>query len=144
MRMLVTGREGQVARSLAERAAETEFEIVPLGRPELDLAGPHEAIISGIRAACPDVIVSAAAYTSVDKAETEPDLAFAVNANGARSVAIAACGLQVPLIHLSTNYVFDGTKSEPYDEEDPTAPASVYGASKLAGERAVLGEHPNS
>jgi dTDP-4-dehydrorhamnose reductase len=138
--MIVTGREGQVVRSLAERASGT-VHVVPLGRPELDLAGPAEAIVGAIIAAQPDVIVSAAAYTQVDKAERERDLAFAINESGPKAIARAARELGVPLIHLSTDYVFDGAKSSPYIEEDPTGPTGVYGASKLAGEQAVLAEH---
>ena len=142
MRLVVTGREGQVARSLVERGP-ADVEVVTLGRPELDLAGPSQAIVAAIEMACPDVIVSAAAYTQVDKAESERDLAFAVNERGAAAVAGAAKRLGIPLIHLSTDYVFDGSKRSPYLEEDTTAPTGVYGASKLAGERAVLAEHAN-
>lgn len=141
MRLVVTGTEGQVARSLAERASGAGVEIITLGRPELDLAGPAEKIIAAVEETRPDVIVSAAAYTAVDKAESEPELAFAVNEEGARSVAKAAKRLDVPLIHLSTDYVFDGSKDTPYVEEDATGPTGVYGASKLAGENAVLTEH---
>jgi len=144
MRLVVTGREGQVAWSLAERASGSDVQLITLARPELDLAGPAEAIIAAIQAAQPDVIVSAAAYTQVDKAEREPELAFAVNESGALAVAQAASRLGVPLIHLSTDYVFDGSKDGPYVEKDATAPTGVYGASKLAGERAVLAEHSNS
>jgi dTDP-4-dehydrorhamnose reductase len=144
MRLVVTGREGQVASALVERSAGSEFEIVTLARPELDLAGPVDAIVSVIEAAAPDAIISAAAYTQVDKAESEPDLAFAVNERGARAVATAAAHLRVPLVHLSTDYVFDGSKDSPYVEEDQTGPTGVYGASKLAGEKAVLDEHPDS
>jgi dTDP-4-dehydrorhamnose reductase len=140
MRILVTGREGQVARSLVERGAGRGAEIVTLGRPELDLAGPADAIVSAIEAAAPEVIVSAAAYTMVDKAESEPELAFAINERGAAAVARAARKTGVPLIHLSTDYVFDGTKAAPYVEDDVPAPKGVYGASKLAGEQAVLAE----
>lgn len=144
MRLVVTGREGQVARSLAERARGSDIEIVLLGRPELDLAGESNSIAQAIEAARPDVIVSAAAYTQVDKAESEPDLAFAVNEAGPRALAEAASRLGVPLIHLSTDYVFDGSKTSPYVEEDQTRPTGVYGASKLAGEQAVFSEHPDS
>ena len=141
MRLVVTGREGQVVRSIVERATGSEFEIVPLGRPELDLAGDSAAIRSAIEASRPDVLVSAAAYTHVDRAETEPEAAFAVTERGPRAVAQSAHRLGVPLVHLSTDYVFDGVKLTPYVEEDPTGPTGVYGASKLAGERAVLAEH---
>jgi dTDP-4-dehydrorhamnose reductase len=91
----------------------------------------------------PDVIVSAAAYTAVDKAEAEQDEAFAVNGAGAGAVAAAAAFLGVPVIHLSTDYVFDGLKTAPYVETDPTGPATVYGRSKLAGEHAVSKATPN-
>lgn len=137
MRMLVTGRDGQVACSLAERGEE----VARLGRPQLDLAGETDAIVRAIEAERPDVIVSAAAYTAVDKAESERDLAFAVNQRGAAAVARAANRLGVPLIHLSTDYVFDGSKDDPYTESDPTGPTGVYGQSKLAGEQAVMDAH---
>lgn len=143
MRIVVTGREGQVARSLIERAEDTDFEAITLGRPEFDLTGSAAEIIGTIGKARPDVIVSAAAYTAVDKAESEPDLAFAANEAGARAIAQAARSLGVPLIHLSTDYVFDGSKDAPYAESDATGPVGVYGASKLAGEKAVLAEQPN-
>lgn len=144
MRIAVTGRDGQVVRSLVERAAGSGLEILTLGRPELDLGGEASGIVSTIEAAKPDVIVSAAAYTQVDRAESEQDVAFAVNADGPKAVAQAAARLAVPLVHLSTDYVFDGTAAEPYGEEDLTNPTGVYGASKLAGEQAVLAAHANS
>jgi dTDP-4-dehydrorhamnose reductase len=111
MRLAVTGREGQVVRSLIERAAGSEIEIVTLGRPAFDLAGRAEDIMAAIEAARPDGIVSAAAYTQVDRAESEPDVAFAVNCDGPRAVAEAAATLAVPLIHLSTDYVFAGASA---------------------------------
>lgn len=144
MRVVVTGRDGQVVGSLIERAEGTEFQIVPLGRPELDLVGSVDAIRSAIEQAEPDVIVSAAAYTQVDKAEREAELAFAVNRDGPRALAMAARSLAVPLVHLSTDYVFDGSKTSPYVEDDATGPTGIYGASKLAGEEAVLAEHEDS
>lgn len=143
MRVVVTGREGQVVRSLIERAPE-DVEIVALGRPKLDLAGEPRAVAETIDEACPDIVVSAAAYTQVDQAESEPELAFAINERGAAAVARAARGHGVPLIHLSTDYVFDGSKESPYTETDTACPTGVYGASKLAGEEAVLAEHPDS
>lgn len=143
MRILVTGREGQVVRSLLERGPARGHDIIPLGRPELDLGGNPAATEDALRAARPEAIVSAAAYTAVDRAESEPELAHAVNAQGAGAVARAARSLGVPLVHLSTDYVFDGSKPTPYVESDVPAPASVYGASKLAGEDAVLASHDN-
>lgn len=144
MRIVVTGREGQVVRSLIERGAATGHDIVPLGRPELDLALEPESIAVALAAASPDVIVSSAAYTGVDKAETEPELAFAINERGAGAVAKTASDLGVPLVHLSTDYVFDGAKEAPYVESDDPAPTGAYGASKLAGERAVLASHADT
>jgi dTDP-4-dehydrorhamnose reductase len=137
MRIAVTGSEGQVVRSLVERAhGLSEIDVVPVGRPALDLLRP-ETVLPAIRAARPDVVVSAAAYTAVDRAEDEPELAAAVNAVGAGQVAEAAAMLGVPVIHLSTDYVFAGDGARPYGEDDPTGPQSVYGHTKLAGERAV-------
>ncbi|NUQ17970.1 MAG: dTDP-4-dehydrorhamnose reductase [Sphingomonas sp.] len=144
MRVVVTGREGQVVRSLVERGSRAGHEIVALGRPDLDLTADADAIEAAIDAEHPDVLVSAAAYTAVDKAESEPELAFAINEKGAGAVAGAARILGIPLVHLSTDYVFDGSKASPYAEQDEPSPAGVYGASKLAGEHAVLAQQPNS
>ena len=142
MRLAVTGREGQVAASLVEAArGRDDVEVVAVGRPALDLARP-DTVFAALEAARPDIVVSAAAYTAVDQAEDEQDLAFAVNATGAGKVAEAAARLGVPVIHLSTDYVFDGTKDGAYVETDATAPLGVYGASKLAGEEAVAAANP--
>ncbi|RWL44468.1 MAG: dTDP-4-dehydrorhamnose reductase [Mesorhizobium sp.] len=142
MRLAVTGREGQVAASLVEAArGRDDVEVVAVGRPALDLARP-DTVFAALEAARPDIVVSAAAYTAVDQAEDEQGLAFAVNAVGAGKVAEAAARLGVQVIHLSTDYVFDGTKDGAYVETDPTAPLCVYGASKLAGEEAVAAANP--
>ncbi|QTQ85485.1 dTDP-4-dehydrorhamnose reductase [Agrobacterium tumefaciens] len=135
MRLAVTGKNGQVVSAL-QALAGPGLEIVALGRPELDLARP-DTVFKALREAKPDVVVSAAAYTAVDKAESEPDIAFAVNRDGAKALARAANDIGVPVIHISTDYVFDGTKTTAYVENDPTGPASVYGRSKLEGEHAV-------
>lgn len=137
MRIAVTGREGQLVRSLLERGAIGGHEIIAVGRPDLDLAHP-DSIGPALVAMRPDVIVSSAAYTAVDRAESESDLAYAINAQGAGKVAEAARTLGIPLVHISTDYVFSGTGDRPYVETDATAPLGVYGASKLAGEAAVL------
>ena len=142
MRIAVTGKQGQVVSSLVDVGPELDVEIVPVGRPELDLLSP-ETVRPALANVRPDIIVSAAAYTAVDQAEKEQDQAMAINAKGAGAVADAARTLGVPVIHLSTDYVFDGRKSTPYVEEDPVAPANVYGASKLAGERAVTAVTPD-
>lgn len=140
MRIAVTGKTGQVVTSLIERGAATGHEIVALGRPEMDLINPA-SVLAALKAVAPDAIVSAAAYTAVDKAESESELAHAVNGVGAGAVAQAASVLGVPLVHVSTDYVFDGALDRPYTETDCTAPNGVYGASKLAGENAVLAAH---
>lgn len=136
-RLLVTGRYGQIATALAERAAlEGSFVVVSLGRPQFDLADPS-TVGAAIEMASPDIIVSAAAYTAVDQAETEEDLATRMNGLSAEEIAKAADRLGVPIIHISTDYVFDGLKSTPYVEDDIVAPIGAYGRSKLAGEIAV-------
>ena len=135
MRIAVTGRSGQVVTSILERAP-GGVEIVTLGRPELDLADPA-TIGPAIAAAAPDLIVSAAAYTAVDKAESEPGLAQAINGIAPGLIGEAAAARDIPVIHLSTDYVFAGDKPAPYVETDPTGPATAYGRSKLEGEQAL-------
>lgn len=137
MRIAVTGTAGQVARSLQEQASKhAGLEIIAIGRPRLDLSRP-ETVLPALDEVAPDLIVNAAAYTAVDKAEAEPDRAFAVNRDGAAAVAHAAAVRSVPIIQLSTDYVFKGDKPAPYVETDPVDPATAYGRSKLAGENAV-------
>jgi dTDP-4-dehydrorhamnose reductase len=140
MRIAVTGKSGQVVTALIERGTAAGHDVIALGRPEMDLADPT-SVARALAAATPDVVVSAAAYTAVDKAETEAELAHAVNGTGAGAVARAARALGVPVVHVSTDYVFDGMLDRPYRENDATGPTGVYGASKLAGEEAVLTEH---
>jgi dTDP-4-dehydrorhamnose reductase len=142
MRIVVTGVKGQVASSLLERAKD-RCDIVALGRPDLDLAD-RDSVLRALEAVRADAIVNAAAYTAVDKAEQEEDLAFRVNAEGAGHVAEAAARLNAPLLHLSTDYVFDGALTRPYVEADPTNPTGAYGRSKLEGERRVREAQPNS
>lgn len=136
-RMVVTGRHGQVVQSLLERGRHNDrFEVIAIGRPELDLSAP-DSIEAILRNAHPDVIVSAAAYTAVDQAETEEDPATVINGVAAGKIAALATKLDVPVVHLSTDYVFDGSKPLAYVESDPVAPLGAYGRSKLAGEKAV-------
>ena len=136
IRIAVTGKHGQVARALTEAGPLLNAVVIPLGRPELDLEMP-ETIEPALRMAAPDMVVNAAAYTAVDQAEREPELANSVNGTGAGAVTAAARVLGAPVIHISTDYVFDGGKNGAYVEEDLVGPASAYGASKLAGEQAV-------
>jgi len=141
IRIAVTGNNGQVVRALLERAAGSNSEVVCIGRPALDLGNP-DTIDRAIGAVAADVLVSAAAYTNVDKAETESDLADLVNGRAPGVLAARANSLGIPLIHLSTDYVFDGTKPDPYNERDPICPINAYGRSKAAGERAVATANP--
>lgn len=143
MRILVTGRDGQLARSLTERAALFPgLSLQAVGRPELDLERP-ESIAAQVRAAAPDVVVNAAAYTAVDRAEEEPDRAFRINSAGAGEVAAAARRAGARVIQVSTDFVFDGRATRPYVEDDPAAPLNVYGRSKLDGETAVRRANPD-
>jgi dTDP-4-dehydrorhamnose reductase len=142
MRLYVIGGEGQVARSLREAASRGDNIIFGFGsRPDVDLLRPS-SIGKALADFRPDVVVNPAAYTAVDKAESEPDQAFALNRDGARWVATAAADRGVPIIHLSTDYVFDGKKKGAYLESDPVGPQGVYGRSKLAGELAVAEVNP--
>lgn len=144
MRLLVIGSAGQLATSIVDLAkSRADLDVVALGRPELDLAKPT-TISRQIEAHRPDVVVNAAAYTAVDKAESEPDLAFSINRDGAAAAARAAYQLGMPFVHISTDYVFDGQKPEPYVEGDITGPLNVYGRSKLEGEHAVMAAHPGA
>ncbi len=140
MRMLVLGRQGQIAQSLAALAG-GDLEISSLGRPELDITEPG-SIVRVIKSSRPDIVVNPAAYTAVDKAESEVDAAFAANREGAKSAAEAAATASLPIIHVSTDYVFSGAKTSPYVETDKPAPTGVYGQSKLEGERAVATANP--
>ena len=142
MKVLVIGREGQVARSLVDCKRPEGMAVVALGRPDIDLTDP-DSITKAIDAVSPQVVVNAGAYTAVDKAETEPERAELVNATGAAHVAEACAERSLPLVHVSTDYVFDGTKNSPYEEDDPVAPIGVYGRSKLEGERLIATSCPH-
>jgi len=135
VRILLTGKDGQLGWELS-RALGPLGEIVAFGRRELDLAVP-DRIVSAVGTTRPDVIVNAAAYTAVDRAESEPEAALAVNAVAPGILAGEARRIGALLIHYSTDYVFDGAKGAPYTEDDPPNPLNVYGKSKLAGERAI-------
>ena len=135
MRIAVTGQAGQVVLALKERAP-AGVEVIALGRPGLDLE--HLATIApAITASRPDIVVNAAAFTAVDLAESQEETALLVNGQAAGEVARVAKTLGVPVIQISTDYVFDGRLERPYREDDATGPISAYGRSKLAGEHAV-------
>ena len=133
MSVLVLGSNGQLAHHLHATLEDAHF----WGRRESSLEDPLAAEAAIVKAA-PTVIVNAAAYTAVDKAEDEPALAWRINAEGAAAAARAAAALDIPLVHVSTDYVFDGDSDTPYRETDAPCPVNVYGRTKLAGELAVL------
>ena len=135
LRILITGRHGQVSQALQQQL-QGLGELIVLGSDQLDLANV-EQIRQQVRAHRPNLIINAAAHTAVDQAESEPDAAFAINAIAPGVLAEEAKALGIPLIHYSTDYVFDGSKPAPYTEADATNPLGVYGQSKLAGEQAI-------
>jgi dTDP-4-dehydrorhamnose reductase len=137
MRILVTGGDGQLGRAIARRAG--DHTVLALSRRDLDVTA--QRVGETIRELGPDVVVNGAAMTDVDGCELDPDTAFAVNALGARNVAVGAALAGAPLVQVSSDYVFDGEKGAPYWEFDTPAPLNVYGASKLAAERLVVAAH---
>lgn len=141
--VLVVGRSGQLACCFYEMIKERDAPIVLMGRPDLDLENAA-SVERAVDAVQPAAIVNAAAYTAVDQAEDDPLRAFRVNRDGAASLAVAAQRRDIPFIHISTDYVFDGEKQSPYREDDNTAPINVYGRSKLEGEEAVLDACPRA
>ena len=136
MKVLIAGASGQIGRALVA-AVPPDARISAPSRSDLDLARPA-TVERAVKAEAPDLVINAAGYTAVDRAEAEPDEAAAVNERGAGLLARAAAGAGARMIHYSTDYVFDGAHQHPYTPADSPNPLSVYGATKLAGERAVL------
>ncbi|HET7676121.1 MAG TPA: dTDP-4-dehydrorhamnose reductase [Gammaproteobacteria bacterium] len=137
MKVLITGAHGQLGRSL-QQAAPDGYELVALDRSRLDISD-NIAVTAAVEEAKPDVVINAAAYTAVDRAESEREQAYAVNAIGSKNLAQAAAKYDARLIHISTDFVFDGQSAQPYRPDDATNPLGVYGHSKLEGEREVAG-----
>ena len=135
--ILVVGRSRQLAVALAEAAPAQQLAVQCVGRPELDFDRPG-SVAQVFAAIGPSLVVNAAAYTAVDAAEDDADGAYRANRDGPAELALLCEAAGIPLIHISTDYVFDGRKGAPYVEADPTSPQGVYGASKLAGEQAAL------
>ena len=143
MRVLVTGTQGQLVRSMIEKSSGwPEIEVMAVGRPEVDFEVPG-SLARAIEALRPDAVVNAAAYTAVDQAEDEPERANRINADAAGEAAVAACKIGAPIIHISTDYVFDGTREGAYAEDASPAPIGVYGRSKLTGEERVRAAQPD-
>ncbi|MFG1429562.1 dTDP-4-dehydrorhamnose reductase [Xanthobacter sp. V2C-8] len=136
MRILLLGAGGQLGREITDRAAARAVELTGLDHTALDICDPA-AVARALEAHRPDVVVNAAAYTAVDKAESEPEIAARINAFAPAHIAERCERYRTPFIHVSTDYVFDGTKAAPYVEQDPVAPIGVYGRTKAAGESAV-------
>ncbi|MDN5871197.1 MAG: dTDP-4-dehydrorhamnose reductase [Nitrococcus sp.] len=141
MKVLITGARGQLGQALMRQAPDAA-QLLPCGHDEIDVTRGES--VRRVLAMEPDVIVNAAAYTAVDKAETERDVAYAVNAMGPAQMAQAACDLGCPLVHFSTDFVFDGAQGRPYTTQSTPNPLNVYGDSKLAGERAVQAVKPDA
>ena len=137
MKVLVTGSNGQVGYCLVQQLRQQNADFLALDRDQLDIT-QRKAVCQTVSDYCPDIIINAAAHTAVDKAESEAEQAFAINRDGAAYLAEAAQQIGAAMLHISTDYVFDGQATQPYTETDATAPQGVYGQSKLAGEQAVL------
>jgi dTDP-4-dehydrorhamnose reductase len=138
VKILVSGRQGQVSQSLAQRVPSfSDIELVFVGRPEVDL-GVEGSLARAIEEASPDLIINAAAFTAVDRAETEEQTAYRINADAAGEGALAAARVGAPFIQLSTDYVFDGAPGRAWRETDPVAPANAYGRTKAEGEEQVM------
>jgi dTDP-4-dehydrorhamnose reductase len=142
MRILVTGSNGQVGWELSRGGANKGFDILHRDRAALDITD-QRAVDKEISGSGPSLVVNAAAYTAVDQAESEPKLAFGANRDGPANLASACAKAEIPLIHISTDYVFDGHKKGFYVETDPVAPMGVYGESKAAGEKEIRSSLPN-
>jgi dTDP-4-dehydrorhamnose reductase len=136
MKILVTGGHGQLGRSVRARGAALGHVVIARDIDELDICDP-DAVARQLRDGRPDLVINAAAYTAVDKAETERDRAYAINRDGSGFVARACAAATIRLLHASTDYVFDGGRRKPLTEDDPLAPLGVYGGSKAEGEQAV-------
>jgi dTDP-4-dehydrorhamnose reductase len=142
-KILLTGANGQIGREIQHLFPIQQERLVALSKAELNIAD-HEQITQVIKAYQPAIIINAAAYTAVDKAESETELAFAVNSTGVKNLATAANKFHIPIIHLSTDYVFDGLKNTAYVEKDERSPLNVYGSSKAQGEQYlqdILAQH---
>jgi len=136
MTLLIIGSNGQLGWELCRQGVSRGFDILPVDIPAFDITDPRH-VADTIANPAIEVVVNASAYTAVDRAESEPDKAFAVNRDGPALVAKACADRNIPLIHVSTDYVFDGSKNEAYRETDPVSPLGVYGESKAAGEGEV-------
>lgn len=143
MRVVVPGASGQLGKEVVAQLLSLGETVIPLTRQEMDL-NLKETIFTCINDLSPDVVINCAAYTQVDQAESDPEAAYTVNQRSVRELALISRGIKAVFVHISTDFVFDGSKSCPYTEEDHPYPVNVYGASKLAGEKELLDLCPHS
>lgn len=135
MKILITGAQGQVGKELVS-IAKQHYDVIAAGRDELDITQGKD-VAEYIESSQPDIVINAAAYTAVDKAEEDQEIAYAINRDGAKNLAIACAQHNIPLLHISTDYVFDGSKIDAYSETDSVSPLGIYGDSKWQGEEAI-------
>ncbi|MBW1820361.1 MAG: dTDP-4-dehydrorhamnose reductase [Deltaproteobacteria bacterium] len=143
MRLLIIGSKGQLGSELVRECKRNDFSFLALDLPEFNITDPScvEKTLADFK---PSIVINASAYTNVDKAETEPEIAFSVNSDGPANLAVSCEKNRISIIHISTDYVFDGSKGQPYTESDPVSPLGVYGKSKEEGERklrSILKQH---
>jgi len=143
MKLLIIGSKGQLGSELVKKCKRNDCSLLGLDLPEFNISDPPqvEKTLADFK---PSIVINASAYTNVDKAETEPEIAFSVNSDGPANLAISCDKNRIPIIHVSTDYVFDGSKGQPYSESDPVSPLGVYGKSKEEGEgklRSILKQH---
>lgn len=143
MKILVSGAQGQVGRELVSVAESQGYDVIAAARAELDITNADN-VNSLFKQHKPDIVINAAAYTAVDKSETEQEMAYAINRDGAKNLALACHKYAIPLLHISTDYVFNGDKSEAYKEDDDVSPLGIYGESKWQGEQAIRDNHQKS
>lgn len=136
MKILITGAHGQVGSELVIVANKHGYDVIAASRSELDITQEKD-VLATIQQTQPDIVINAAAYTAVDKAEEEQDIAYAINRDGAKNIALACAKQSIPLLHISTDYVFNGSQDEPYSETDTVSPLGVYGKSKWDGEESI-------
>lgn len=142
MKVLITGANGQLGQELTRQAQDFDIKVTAFNRQQLDISNKND-IQQVLSPLCPSVLINAAAYTQVDRAEDESDRAYAVNTNGPRYLAQYCAANRLALIHISTDYVFDGTQNQPYEESDAIVPLGIYGQSKAQGEAAIRSVLPN-